>query len=154
VKRGKGQLFGSIACGLVFLFVIISITVLESSPEPQNPQQQQRLLEAHEAIMYFIDAEIMAKHLFPNPSTRWSHYILDAGSACGPIGNGVWYARGTVEVQTNLLPYRLPWEVCFLPDGRVPLYAQVGDTQSGDLNAALRMAGYSEHGRGGAPSEK
>jgi len=82
LKREKEQSYISIALGLVFLLVVISITVMESSPKPYNSEQKQRILEAHEAILYFIDAEIMAKRLFPDPSARWSHYILDGGSGC------------------------------------------------------------------------
>jgi hypothetical protein len=154
VKTQKEELFGSIALGLVLLFAIISMAVTESSPKPKNLEQQQSLLEAHEAILYYFDAELMAKHLRPEPSGRWSRYILDDISSCYPLGNGVWYARGLVKFQPDSSPPFLPWEVCFLPGDQKPLFARVGDTLSGDLKAALRMAGHPDAGGKGAAGEK
>jgi len=139
---------------LVFLLVVISITVMESSPKPYNSEQKQRILEAHEAILYFIDAEIMAKRLFPDPSARWSHYILDGGSGCRTHDNKYWLAYGTVEIQPNLLPQRLSWAVCFVPGDQAPVFVRVGDMQSGDLTAALRMTSDPEASKKGAADEK
>lgn len=91
-------------------------------------------------MLYFIEAELMAKQLFPNPSFQWSHDLLDDKTRCVLLGNDVWYAGGTIRGETNNSPVHSNWEVCFLPDPPVLLYVRVGNVAEGDPTAALQRA--------------
>jgi len=141
LKAETKELTLAILGGLLVLFVYISLAVLGLSPNPKTPEENQTMLEGHQSGMYFIEAEIMAKKLWPNPSSRWSHEVTDADTGCQPLGNGIWFAHGTVMEQTADSLRLWPWQVYFCPATQVPLYLQVADLHSGDKSSTLRQAG-------------
>ena len=136
---------------LVVIFALILVSVLESAPKPKTPPEQQQLLEVHESILYFIDAELMAKQIAPDPSLRWSHDLVDNHTGCTVIGNGVWYARGTIAGGSDPSAAPSDWEAYFLAEGRVPLFVRVGNMGAGDERAARQRAGYGDGSTQGAP---
>jgi len=138
-----------VAVGLFALLVIISTAAFEAEPAHPPPPSDQ-MLEDREDILYFIDAEILANRLYPDPSARWLHDIGDYGSDCVSIGNGVWYAKGYVTLEREHQVYGARWEVYFLPDGPTPLFTRVGSLKSGDMDAAFRIASDPDVPDGGA----
>jgi len=128
------------------------IFVLETAPGGQDtPEQIEQRVQGRRTVLYFHDAETMAKQFFKNPAARWSHFILDDGSLCFPVGNGVWYSQGTIDVPADSgMADTYHWMELFLPNSHTPLFIKIGDTNWGDYDAALRQAGLSDPSRGAA----
>jgi hypothetical protein len=149
LKAAKELLFAPALFGLVALFGVICISVMVVAPKPQTPLEMRNMLVGHLSVLHFMDAEIMAHPLFPDPDARWSHFRREAGSDCNPIGNNVWHARGSVVLPKDDSEQTFFWEVYFVPEDRKPIYIRVGDVKFGDSSAALRLAGVSESNRKG-----
>ena len=152
MKAEQTSSYLAVGIGLLALLAVISITVYATAPDNKAPPEQ--LLVAHECFLYFIEGKSMAKRLYPDPSARWSHILADPGTVCFPIGSGVWYAGGLVYVPNGTSPVIHRWEIFFSPDSSTPIYARVGDVQSGDFQAALQLENAFKASMGGAADGK
>jgi hypothetical protein len=132
---------GAIVCGLAILFVGVSIAVREWAPKPKTAQVMEMQSILQKRAFYFMEAELMAKQLYSDPSTHWSHAFTDENTGAILLGNDVWYAKGLIDRKTNGSDQRGTWEVCFLPESRTPLFVRVGSLKIGDGEAAMRRAG-------------
>ena len=138
--RTKPRPLNPLGAGLGVILVAIGVTVAVTPAQPQLPAEQ--VLAAHESGLYFLEGESMAKRLLPDPQAHWSKLILDPKTDCRRAGHGIWYAGGLVSQPTSDGSRQIsPWRVLFVPGSGAPLYARVGEIESGDLNAALQSAG-------------
>jgi hypothetical protein len=142
LKAKNQSLQVSTAVGLLVLLGFITIFVLVRSPRNVPPPDE--VLAAHESGLYYIEAETLARPLLPAPSARWSHLVLDEGTGCRPIANGIWQAAGTVAFEGKTIP----WEIFFVPEKQTLIFAKVGERQSGDPEALSRMTRHSPPGHG------
>jgi hypothetical protein len=136
--KAKNSLLFSLAIGLLVLLSVISFAVIGLAPRVLLPPSW--ILTGHLSLLYVIDAKVMARRLLPDPSAHWDK----AGETCFPMADGVWRARGTVEMKNeNGEPVSSRWEVFFVPGKDAPLFAKVGAIRWGDPGAVPRMAGDS-----------
>ena len=138
--KADKSLIGALSFGLLVIFATVLLVVLKASPKPKTPAQLQALVDSRQGMIYFIDAEMMAKQLAPDPDILWSHDHMDANTGCIRLGNDVWYARGMISGQKDGVPLHSTWEVLFLPEQKSLLYERVDHLAEGDPKSALERA--------------
>jgi len=110
--------------------------------KPKSAEDIQARLTRSVAILNFIEAEIIVKNFLNMEPPRGPHAVLDAAATCNPVGNGVWYAKGSFAVLTSAGPMHLgTWQLLFKPEAHTPIYIYSEDKQWGNLKEALRTAG-------------
>ena len=137
------------ALGVLILFVVITSAVFKLAPDRKAPEEQRMIITAHQAMVHFEEGEDLARQLLSDPSAQWSHYITDRTSSCVPLGNGIWFSKGTVQVHQEGEPNTVPWQICFIPGGSEVLFGTIGNSQWGDLQSTMQMA----HQPWGKPNE-
>jgi hypothetical protein len=146
LKAGKPLLTWPTTLGLVVLLVSLSVGVIRLTPHSESPAKSQtEKLIAHLGACYYLQAEAMAKRLYPQQA-EWCNFLTYKGTVCRPIGRDVWYAKGMAQALNP--PGEIPWEMWFVPDSPMPLSANIAGVKSGNLQAALRLAGYSDSNEG------
>jgi hypothetical protein len=154
LKAATDQPLEPLVFGLAVLFGIVLTTGLLMAPEPVTFSHQRAMLWDQRASMYFMEAQVMAKPFLQAPSGHWSRYTRGSWSGCQNLGNNVWRACGTIEVQASDSRQSLFWEVFFLPDDQKPIFIRVGKATSGDYIEALKQAAGMPTKEKGAGLEK
>jgi hypothetical protein len=150
LKR-ENALPGETWVGLLLLLIILAVAVATTAPKFKTPEEQAKLLRAHEDGLYFIEAELMAKKLFPDPAYRWSVPLNDGGKTrCSFAGNGVWYACGTISAEPGRQPTPPVWQMFFVPETHELLFMRLGHLATGNAQAALLRA---KAGTGESPGD-
>jgi hypothetical protein len=140
MKTEISSLTWPLACALFVLWGLIAVSVAIDTPEQSAPRDRTAILHADEGMLYYLDAEIMAKHFLPDPAARWSHLVTNLGTECEFVGNGIWFARGIVRLPSSSPVTELRWQAYFVPGEASPRYLKMGKLQFGDENEALRAA--------------
>jgi hypothetical protein len=139
-----------IALSLLVILVSLFFGVVMRAPRPPTPQEQAKTLRARQSMLYFVEGEIMARQLAPPGYHPWSRMQEGPGSDCSYLGNGIWHAFGWVMLSGQGTA-QSKWEAYFSADDSAPIFACVGETKTGDLDAARRRAGVDASGGAGAP---
>jgi hypothetical protein len=131
-KAPPGATIVEATCLGMFLLLIAVIIFVALRNPPQMPFDN--MLKMHLSTQYFIDAKQILRPQVHGTVDQWSRQWFDPNTDCREIGNGVWYAFGTVDTRTtDGLTQHQPWGLFFVAETRTLLYAKIGDTESGDI---------------------
>jgi hypothetical protein len=141
-RRAQDSLYVAIIMGMVVLFVTVMALVMELAPDTTtDPNFINLWLKSHQARLYFIEAKSLVKPFIKTSVEKWSCAGFDKNCVSIELGNGVWYAAGTVDTRSNDgVTTHQSWGIYFLAETATPLFTKVGDVESGNLTEALRLA--------------
>jgi hypothetical protein len=126
---------------LALLLLAVSLVVERASEIPSDPASITQWVKWHVSTLYFMEAMTLVKPLVKTPVESWSRQLVDPGTGCAELGNGIWYAEGIVDTRSDDgRTIHQDWKICFVADTCTPLYSKVGNLESGDMNQALKLA--------------
>jgi hypothetical protein len=141
-RPGRESIVAPFAVFSCILGAALVFSVLGLMPHKSQAEWQDRLHHL-QGTRNFLNAEKLIKPMLPSPAMAWSGPIQTH-----ELGNGIWYAEGTVTLDDpkKSTPEKapaqtLPWKAIFFPSTVQPLYLSLGSATEGDHAGALRQAG-------------